>query len=199
MKKETQAQQLDHGLGPLYSDHSRILILGSFPSVKSREASFYYGHPQNRFWRIMRALYDPDVEKQIQNGKKIDPPASMDEKKALILDHDLALWDTIERCTIVGSSDSSIRDVTVTDLPWLLEQCPIERIYCNGTASYELFRKYSLPALENWCNEQKREAPMISKLPSSSPANAAWSLPRLLDEWKKINLPEEGSVPDSDT
>ena len=81
MKKETQAQQLDHGFGPLYSDHSRILILGSFPSVKSREASLYYGHPQNRFWRIMRALYDPDVGKQIQNGEKIDPPASMDEKK----------------------------------------------------------------------------------------------------------------------
>ena len=107
MKKETQAQQT---FEPVFDEHSRILILGSFPSVKSREASFYYGHPQNRFWRIMRALYDPDVEKQIQNGEKIDPPASMDEKKALILDHDLALWDTIERCTIVGSSDSSIRD-----------------------------------------------------------------------------------------
>lgn len=147
----------------------------------------------------MRALYDPDVGKKIQNGEKIDPPASMDEKKALILDHDLALWDTIERCTIVGSSDSSIRDVTATDIPWLLEQCPIERIYCNGTASYDLFRKYSLPVLEKWCKKQKREAPIISKLPSSSPANAAWSLSRLLDEWKKINLPAEGSVPDSDT
>lgn len=199
-KKEPQPQRLDHGFGPLFSEASEILILGSFPSVKSREAQFYYGHPQNRFWRILRALFDEETAERLRSGEKIDPPATLEEKKALILEHGLALWDTIESCTITGSSDSSIRDVVVTDLPWLLQQCPIQKIYCNGNMSYQLFQKYSMPVLEEWCRKQKREAPLVAKLPSTSPANAAWSLERLLAEWKVIvpesnsgiTLPEEG-------
>ncbi len=186
MKKAEQPLYLDHGFGPLYSSHSKILILGSFPSVKSREAQFYYGHPQNRFWRVLRVLYEPETAEAVRKGEKISVPATLEEKKALVLEHDLALWDTIERCSIVGSSDSSIRDVTVTDLPWLMSQCRIERIYCNGTASYQLFQKYAQPVLENWCREQKREAPIVSKLPSTSPANASWSLTRLVEAWKVI-------------
>lgn len=186
MKKNTEPRQLFHEFGPLFSDHSETLILGSFPSVKSREAQFYYGHPQNRFWRIMRALYDPKMQQKVQRGEKVPLPETLEEKKQLILEHNLALWDTIESCTIVGSSDSSIRNVVVTDLPWLLMQCPIRRIYCNGTASYQLFLKYSLPVLETWCQEQKREAPLVAKLPSTSPANAAWSMERLLEEWNVI-------------
>lgn len=186
MKKMDQPHYLNHGFGPLYSDHSRILILGSFPSVKSREVQFYYGHPQNRFWRVLRVLYEPEMAKALGDGEKIPVPATLEEKKALVLDHDLALWDTIEQCSIIGSSDSSIRDVTVTDLPWLMSQCRIERIYCNGTASYQLFQKYAQPVLESWCREQKREAPIVSKLPSTSPANASWSLPRLVEAWKVI-------------
>ena len=186
MKKMDQSYYLDHGFGPLYSNHSKILILGSFPSVKSRKVQFYYGHPQNRFWRILRVLYEPEMENALRNGEKIPVPDTLEEKKSLVLDHDLALWDTIERCSIVGSSDSSIRNVTVTDLPWLMLQCRIERIYCNGTASYQLFHRYAQPVLENWCKEQKREAPIVSKLPSTSPANASWSLSRLVAAWKVI-------------
>lgn len=182
-----QPQHLDHSaFGPLYSGHSRTLILGSFPSVKSREAAFYYGHPQNRFWRIIRALYDPVVCAAAMRGEPVDLPDTKEEKTALILGHDLALWDTIYSCTITGSSDSTIRDVVPCDIPRLLSSCPIDRIFCNGTTSYNLFLRYSLPSVEQYCRVQKREVPQIAKLPSTSPANAAWSLPKLIEAWKII-------------
>lgn len=181
------AQHLDHSaFGPLYSDHARTLILGSFPSVKSREAAFYYGHPQNRFWRIIRALYEPGAYEAAMQGESVALPKSREEKTALILDHDLALWDTIYSCTIIGSSDSTIRDVVPCNISWLLLQCPIERIFCNGSTSYQLFVKYCLPAVEEFCQSAGRGVPRLAKLPSTSPANAAWSLPRLLQEWKDI-------------
>lgn len=180
-------QHLDHSaFGPLYSSHSRTLILGSFPSVKSREAAFYYGHPQNRFWRIIRALYDPEVCSLAMQGEPVDLPVSREEKTALILEHSLALWDTIYSCTIIGSSDSTIRDVVPCDIPMLLSKCPIERVFCNGSTSYNLFLKYCLPAVEKYCEDNNREVPSITKLPSTSPANAAWTLPKLLDAWKII-------------
>lgn len=180
-----ESKTLDHGFGPLYSAHSEILILGSFPSVKSREAQFYYGHPQNRFWRIVLARFDPETEAQLLAGEKIDPPKTLAEKKALILEHNLALWDTIERCTITGSSDSSIRDVTVTDIPWLLEKAPIQRICCNGSTSYRLFQKYSQKTMEEACRNLGRTCPEVLLLPSTSPANAAWSLPKLYTAWRE--------------
>ncbi len=188
---KSESQTLDHGFGPLYSSDSRILILGSFPSVKSREAQFYYGHPQNRFWRILRARFDPEVEARLLAGEKIDPPETIEEKKALVLHHQLALWDTIERCTITGSSDSSIRDVTVTDLPWLLARTRIERILCNGTTSYRLFQKYTLEGMQKACEERGQHCPDVLSLPSTSPANAAWSLPKLYAAWKDALNPEK--------
>ena len=180
-----ESKTLDHGFGPLYSERSEILILGSFPSVKSREAQFYYGHPQNRFWRILRARFDPETERQLLAGEKIDPPGTLEEKKALILDHHLALWDTIERCTITGSSDSSIRNVTVTDIPWILEQTQIQRICCNGSTSYRLFQMYSRKRMEEAFRKLGRTCPEVLLLPSTSPANAAWSLPKLYAAWRE--------------
>lgn len=166
---------LDHGFGPLYNADSRVLILGSFPSVKSREQQFYYGHPQNRFWRIARALSDPAIMQAGLAGNPIDPPETIEEKKELILAHHMALWDTIEHCTITGSSDSTIRDVTVTDIGYILRRSQIRRIYCNGAASYNLYLKYMPSTL-----------PRPVKLPSTSPANAAWTLPKLLKAWGVI-------------
>lgn len=183
-------QYLSHGFGPLYSDHAKTLILGSFPSVKSREAQFYYGHPQNRFWRIILALSDPETEKRLLAGEKIEPPETIEEKKALILNLDFALWDTIERCTVTGSSDSSIRDVTVTDIPWILDRTKITRIFCNGATSFHLFEKYSKKKMEDFCQETGRTVPSLSQLPSTSPANAAWSLPKLYAAWKEALFPE---------
>lgn len=160
----SSAQTQVHPIAPLYNEHSKVLILGSFPSVKSREAMFFYAHPQNRFWRVISALTGAPL------------PQSVEEKTALILNHHFALWDSIGSCTIVGSSDSSIRDVVPNDLRIITENAPIERIFCNGNASLSVYKKYIEPTLG-------RNA---IALPSTSPANATWSLDRLIEAWKIV-------------
>ena len=166
-KNPTQTtQNLTHPFGPLYSEKSRVLILGSFPSVKSREQNFFYGHPQNRFWKVVSAVF----------GEEAPEPGDIPAKKALILDHGLALWDSIASCEIVGSSDSSIRNARPNDLSVILNNAPIERIYCNGKKSHELYIKYIEPMTG-------RKAVC---LPSTSPANAQWTLERLIDAWQVI-------------
>ena len=158
------AEQLVHPFPPTWDEHSEILILGSFPSVKSREMAYFYGHPQNRFWRVVAALYEDDI------------PLTVEERRAFLLRHHIALWDVIASCTIVGSSDSSIRDAVPNDIRPILAGAPIHRIYTNGQTSFRLYRKYILP-------EIGREAIC---LPSTSPANAAWSFDRLLSAWSAI-------------
>ena len=153
-----------HPFGPLYNENSKVLILGSFPSVKSREQEFFYGHPQNRFWKVIAALLDKDV------------PHTIDEKKALILDNGLALWDSIGSCEITGSSDASIRNAEPNDLRIITENCDIRAIYCNGKKSLEVYNRYIEPMLG-----RQAEA-----LPSTSPANAAWNLDRLTEAWSVI-------------
>ncbi len=153
---------LDHSFGPYYDKSSRILILGSFPSVKSREMNFYYGHPQNRFWKIMAALY------------KESAPESLEEKKNFLTRNHIAVYDVIESCSIIGSADSTIEDVRVTDLTPILAGSQIgSRIFVNGGKACALYQKYQLPVTHI-------EA---AKLPSSSPANAAYSLDRLIHLW----------------
>ena len=153
-----------HPFQPVYDPESGILILGTIPSPKSREQNFYYGHPQNRFWKVVAALFGQE------------PPQTIPDKKELILSHHLALWDSIASCVITGSSDASIREVKPNDLRIILDHAPIERIYCNGRKSHEMYEKYILPALG-------REA---ACLPSTSPANAAWSLEKLIAAWSVI-------------
>ena len=153
-----------HPIPPLYDENSRVLILGSFPSVKSREAMFFYGHPQNRFWKLMALLFEAEA------------PSTVEEKKRLVLSHGIAMWDTIHSCTITGSSDSSIKDVVPNDLSVILNNSRVKRIFCNGAASHRLYQKYIYPI---------NNIP-AQKLPSTSPANAAWSLERLAEEWKII-------------
>ncbi len=158
------AEQLVHPFPPTWNDHSEILILGSFPSVKSREMAYFYGHPQNRFWRIVAALYEDDI------------PLTVEERRAFLLRHHIALWDVIASCTIVGSSDSSIRDAVPNDIRPILAGAPIHSIYTNGQTASHLYRKYILP-------EIGRDAVC---LPSTSPANASWSFDRLLSAWSAI-------------
>ena len=153
-----------HPIPPLYDENCKILILGSFPSVKSREAMFFYGHPQNRFWKLMAALFEEAY------------PQTIEEKKALVLKHHIAMWDTIRSCTITGSSDSSIKDVVPNDLSVILDNSRVERIFCNGATSYRLYMKYIYPTT----------GVKAVKLPSTSPANAAFNLERLLTEWSMI-------------
>lgn len=151
-----------HNFEPVYDAHSEILILGSFPSVKSRESCFYYGHPQNRFWRVLAGIYGGEI------------PVTIPEKKAFLLQHRVAVWDVIASCDITGSSDSSIRNVTANDMNVIKQNADIRRIFANGDTAYRLYRKYYGEDIE--------------KLPSTSPANAAWSLERLTEAWgSRIN------------
>ncbi len=147
-----------HPFSPVVDGHSRVLILGSLPSVKSRENHFYYGHPQNRFWKVLAGVCQAEV------------PVSVEEKKAFLLANGIAVWDVIASCRIVGSSDSSIRDVAANDVAGLLQDSRIEAVFCNGAKSWELYHRYCEKACQ-------REA---GKLPSTSPANAAWSPERLI-------------------
>lgn len=158
-------QSIKHTFEPIYDANSKILILGSFPSVKSRESQFYYGHPQNRFWKVLASVLSADV------------PKTIGEKKVLLLENHIAIWDVIASCSIAGSSDTSIKDVIVNDFSEILEKSQIETIYVNGTKAYELYRKYA----------EKKIGVKAIKLPSTSPANAAWSLERLCEAWKVIH------------
>ena len=152
-----------HPFPPLYDSESKLLILGSLPSVKSREQMFFYGHPQNRFWKVIAAVLEEDV------------PATIEEKKRLLHSHHIALWDTIYSCDIIGSSDSSIRNVVPTDLKPILAQSAITQIYCNGATSGKYYKKY----------QQAELGTEAVTLPSTSPANAAWRLEALVEEWRK--------------
>lgn len=162
--KSQEYQKLQHEFAPVYDTNSRILILGSFPSVKSREQQFFYGHPQNRFWKVMAQVLNEKV------------PQTIPEKKEMLLRHHIALWDVIASCDIAGSSDSSIRNVVPNDLAYIIGRSQITKIYANGAKSKQLYDKYL-------AKELGIEA---VQLPSTSPANAAYSVERLLEYWQNI-------------
>lgn len=164
MKKEQTYIHVSHDFEPVFDENSKVLILGTFPSVKSRENQFYYGHPQNRFWKVIAGLTESEV------------PQTIEEKKKLLLEHGIAIWDVIESCDIIGSSDSSIKNVEPTELRKILDASNIKQIYANGSKAGQLYKKYQLPLTG-------MEAVV---LPSTSPANAAWSLERLCEAWRKI-------------
>ena len=157
-------EQVTHPIVPVFDKSSRILILGSFPSVKSREAAFFYGHPQNRFWKVVSGVLGCDC------------PQTIEEKRTMLLAHHIALWDVIASCRIEGSSDSSIRDAVPTDLSVLLAHAPIRAVFGNGQTAFRLYGRYQ---------EQEIGLP-ATLLPSTSPANAAYSIPRLLESWSVI-------------
>ena len=156
-------RKIVHDLAPVYDCHSKILILGSLPSVKSR-GQFFYNHPQNRFWNVLEQLTNTE------------PLKTFAEKRAFLFRHRIAIWDVIASCEIKGSSDSSIRNVVPNDLSEIMERAEIAQIYTNGRKAFSLYRKYLLPITG-------REAIL---LPSTSPANAAYTMERLLPEWEKI-------------
>ena len=157
-------QTIIHPIPPLFDKNSEKLILGSFPSIKSREAMFFYGHPQNRFWKLVALLFEEE------------PPVTVEEKKRLILSHRLALWDSIHSCEIIGSSDSSIKNVVPNDLGVILNNSNVTQIFCNGALSYKMYMKYIFPTT----------GIKAIKLPSTSPANAAYSMERLKNSWQII-------------
>lgn len=155
---------INHPIEPVYDGNSRILILGSFPSVASRENEFFYGHKQNRFWRVLSAVYGTTL------------PETTEEKKAFLLKNRIALWDVIGSCDITGSSDSSIKNVIPNDISIILDTADIQGIYVNGKTAMKYYNKYIRDKID-------RDALC---LPSTSPANATWSLERLINEWNVI-------------
>ncbi len=163
-----------HLYEPVYDERSRILILGTFPSVKSRENGFFYGHPQNRFWKVLAAV----------TGKAV--PQTISEKKTLLLDSRIALWDVIASCDIAGSSDASITNVVPSDIGRILSESAVERIYANGSTAKRLYDMY----------QKKQCGRDIILLPSTSPANASWTFERLAGRWAQLldlgSLPMEG-------
>ncbi len=153
-----------HPFPPLYNADSKVLILGSFPSVKSREQKFFYGHPQNRFWRVLAAVF------------ACKTPQTIDEKRAFLLSHGIALWDVIASCEIKGSSDSSIKNAVANDLSPILAAADIRQIFVNGKTAEKFYRKYTEPVIGR----------AAVCLPSTSPANAAWSIERLTEVWQTV-------------
>jgi len=153
-----------HPIAPIYDKHSTILILGSFPSVKSREEGFFYGHKQNRFWKVVSRVFEEEE------------PKTIEEKKALLLRNHIAVWDVIAGCDIEGSSDSTIKNVRPNDLSTILDNAQIKAIYVNGKTAEKYYKKY----IEKSINRK------AVCLPSTSPANAAWSIEKLLDTWRCI-------------
>ena len=156
-----------HPIPPVFDERARILILGSFPSVRSREKAFFYGHPQNRFWKVLAAVYGCAV------------PETVAEKRAFLLAHGIALWDVIASCDITGSADSSIKNAVPNDLSVILNKADIQKIFLNGRTTEKIFNRYQRCAVPAVC------------LPSTSPANAAWSLEKLVQAWACIRIDEE--------
>lgn len=165
-----EATRIVHPIDPVYDKNSKILILGSFPSVKSREAGFFYGHPQNRYWKVLAAVFGEGV------------PETIPQKKAFLLRNRVAVWDVIKSCEITGSSDASIKNAVVNDFHEILKTADIRQIYVNGKTAEKTYVKYAKPALGREC----------ICLPSTSPANAAWSLEKLADAWKIVREAAQG-------
>lgn len=162
----SQPQTIIHPLEPLYREDSKVLILGSFPSVKTREYGFFYGHPQNRFWPLMAALFQEDISTEIE------------DRRDFLLRHQIALYDSIYQCDIVGSSDASIQKVIPSNLTPIFAIADIRQVFCNGSTSYQYYQKYHAEA----CG-----LPGV-KLPSTSPANARFRLDDLLEAWQVVAM-----------
>ncbi len=167
-----QKSIVTHPIPPTWDENSEVLILGSFPSVKSRETGYFYGHPQNRFWRVLASVCHDRC------------PDAIPDKQAFLLRNHIAVWDVIASCEITGSSDSSIQHASANDIGFLLHETSIRRIFCNGKTAYRLYNRFLLPSTGTGA----------VCLPSTSPANAAWSFDRLVDAWKIIRINDADSV-----
>ena len=164
-KAENKYVHSTHGFGAVYDSNSKVLILGSHPSVKSKSAGFFYMHPKNRFWKVLSRLLDVDFIS-----------ADIDERKSLLLNNHIALYDVVEECDIVASSDATIRNVVYADIPTIVDSSEITHIFLNGQKAYSLFTR----AFPQYIS-------IATPLPSTSPANASSSLDTLIDKWQVIN------------
>ena len=163
-KRANSRNFVSHEFPAVFDRNSRVLLLGSIPSPKSREVGFYYGHPQNRFWKVLAQVL----------GERV--PETIPQKKAMLKKHHVALWDVLESCTIVGASDTSIEDAVPNRIGDLVKKSKVSRIFCTGATAYRLYQKYCAA-----------EVGMDAvKLPSTSPANCAVSMERLVEAYRVI-------------
>ena len=161
---ETDSERKLHTIAPVYDGESRVLILGSFPSVRSRADGFFYAHPQNRFWRVLAAVLGEEV------------PAGIDDKKAMLLRNRVALWDVCASCRVENSSDASIRDIVPNDIKSLLENTRVCAVFTNGSTATSLYKKYI----------EKETGLTACPLPSTSAANASYGMEKLMDAWSIV-------------
>ena len=159
-------EHIIHSIEPVFDTESRVLILGTMPSPKSREVQFYYGHPQNRFWRVLAAVLGEEV------------PQSVPEKKAMLLRHRIALWDVLAECEITGASDSSIRNPVANDLSVILDHAPVQAVFTTGATAWKLYTRLQKP----------HTGIEAVRLPSTSPANCAVKMEALTEAYKAILL-----------
>ena len=157
-------EHIIHSIEPVFDTESRVLILGTMPSPKSREVQFYYGHPQNRFWRVLAAVLGEEV------------PRSVPEKKAMLLRHRIALWDVLAECEITGASDSSIRNPVANDLSVVLDHAPVQAVFTTGATAWKLYTRLQKP----------HTGIEAVRLPSTSPANCAVKMEALTEAYKAI-------------
>ncbi len=157
-------EHIIHSIEPVFDAESRVLILGTMPSPKSREVQFYYGHPQNRFWRVLAAVLGEEL------------PQSVPEKKAMLLRHRIALWDVLAECEITGASDSSIRNPVANDLSVILDHAPVQAVFTTGATAWKLYTRLQKP----------HTGIEAVRLPSTSPANCAVKMEALTEAYKAI-------------
>ncbi|MSS19950.1 DNA-deoxyinosine glycosylase [Pseudoramibacter porci] len=161
-------EQIKHNIDPFFCLDSQILILGSFPSPKSRETGFYYGHPQNRFWKTLCGIFDDNIV-----------PNIISEKKTYLKMRKIALWDVVASCQIHGAADSSIKNVVYNDLHYIIDTTPIQLIATTGKKADSLFRR-------RWSKDPEINKINYLNLPSTSPANASMNLLQLIKYYHQI-------------
>lgn len=184
--------KVTHPIEPVYDGNSKILVLGTMPSPASRDAGFYYMHPQNRFWQVMARVtgetlqYKNNGQFTVANGRagelistNVDVPASdidaaISERRSLVLRHGIALWDVLASCDITGAADSSIKNAVPNDIASLLQQTQITRIFTTGQTAYKYYT----------CLVERHTHISAVCLPSTSPANAKWTLELLVEKYK---------------
>ena len=178
--------EVQHPIPPVWNEQSRVLILGTMPSPKSRQAGFFYMHPQNRFWSVISNVFEEEFEipnKDLRTGTtETTITAAITERRDFLLRHNLAIWDVLASCKIEGAADSTIRNAVPNDFTQIFEGAQIHDVFCTGKTAYELWKKYCADKYELRYNL------VTHCLPSTSPANARWEIEKLLEEYRKIEI-----------
>ena len=188
MSTSSLAEKISHPIPPVWNSESQILLLGTMPSPASRNAGFFYMHAQNRFWRLLFAVFGEELTytnkgfstAQTTMQERANLAAAIKERRDFLIRHHIALWDVLASCEIKGAADASIRSATPNDFTKIFEQSKIRRVFCTGKTAFALWQKHCADTYEERFN-------LTSQcLPSTSPANAAWSLEKLIEAYSVL-------------